>query len=180
MGLGSLLQGKFITLPQSIQDKINTTGIRNSHHVHCTDRHNQAHRRQRLVWHRPPFLFYDRTIQDSTVILWSVGRLRLRLGIKGRTANEISADEHVNALKPARCTSTPLVKTCNVGDDVSYDEFGTYYQGKRCKGITTFRSQRYGILNEANDNAKAEACFIDSDRPEECDDRGRSTRPHGK
>ena len=60
-------------------------------------------------------------------------------------------------------------KTCNVGDDVTYDEFkDLYYQAwlGGCKGITTFRAsgKRYGILNEANDNEpedKAEACFID-------------------
>jgi len=60
-------------------------------------------------------------------------------------------------------------KTCNVGDDVTYDEFkDLYYQAWKggCKGITTFRAAgaRMGILNEAkndNEEPKAEACFID-------------------
>ena len=67
-------------------------------------------------------------------------------------------------------------KTCNVGDDVTYDEFkGLYYQAwlNGCKGITTFRAagKRYGILNEIkpdNDNEdQAEACFIDPETGQE-------------
>ena len=53
-------------------------------------------------------------------------------------------------------------KTCNVGDNVTYDEFKNLYcdawkQG--CKGITTFRAaEKYGILNEVKeDEPKAEA-----------------------
>ena len=58
-------------------------------------------------------------------------------------------------------------KTCNVGDDVTYDEFKDLYLTawkSGAKGITTFRAagKRYGILNEVTDEEpKAEACYID-------------------
>ena len=60
-------------------------------------------------------------------------------------------------------------KTCNVGDDVTYDEFKDLYLTAwktGCKGITTFRAagKRFGILNEVKtEEPKAEACFIDPD-----------------
>jgi ribonucleoside-diphosphate reductase alpha chain len=58
-------------------------------------------------------------------------------------------------------------KTCNVSDDVSYEDFKELYLTawkKGCKGITTFRAagKRYGILNEVTeDEPSVEACFID-------------------
>ena len=117
-------------------------------------------------------MFYDRTIQGfDGHSIERVEDYAYGLGIKGRTANEISADEHVNVLKLASMfVDSAVSKTCNVGDDVTYDEFkDLYYQAwlGGCKGITTFRAsgKRWGVLNEANDNEpdepKAEACFID-------------------
>ena len=69
----------------------------------------------------------------------------------------------------SKYVDSAVSKTCNVGDQVTYDEFKKLYEDAwklGCKGITTFRAsgKRYGILNEVkdsdNDN-KAEACFID-------------------
>ena len=93
-------------------------------------------------------------------------------GIAGRTANEISADEHVDVLiMVSKYVDSAVSKTCNVGDNVTYDEFKQlYYKAWKggCKGITTFRAagKRFGILNEVkpdndNDEPQAEACFID-------------------
>ena len=66
----------------------------------------------------------------------------------------------------SKYVDSAVSKTCNVGDDVSYDEFKElYYTAWRmgCKGITTFRAagKRYGVLNEVVEEPKAEACFID-------------------
>ena len=92
-------------------------------------------------------------------------------GFNGRTANQISAREHVDVLALAQAfVDSAVSKTCNVGDQVTLDEFNTlYYDAWKagCKGITTFRAagKRYGVLNgPSNDNAtegNAEACFID-------------------
>ena len=117
-------------------------------------------------------MFYDRTIQGfDGQSIERVEDYAYSLGIKGRTANEISADEHVNVLKLASSASTvQSARLVTWVMNVTYDEFkDLYYQAwvGGCKGITTFRAsgKRYGILNEANDNEpaaeKAEACFID-------------------
>ena len=60
-----------------------------------------------------------------------------------------------------------MSKTCNVGDDVSFEQFKDVYKEaweNGCKGITTFRAsgKRYGILNVIEDEEpKVEACYID-------------------
>lgn len=170
-------QSKFIMqLPPSIQHKIQTTGIRNSHLTSIAPTGTISLTADNVSSGiEPPFaLFYDRTIQGfDGQSIERVEDYAYSLGIKGRTANEISADEHVNVLKLASMfVDSAVSKTCNVGDEVTYDEFkDLYYQAwvGGCKGITTFRAsgKRYGILNEANDNEpaaeKAEACFIDPD-----------------
>ena len=127
-------QGKFIMqLPPSIQHKIQTTGIRNSHLTSIAPTGTISLTADNVSSGiEPPFaLFYDRTIQGFDG--QSVERVEdyaYGLGIKGRTANEISADEHVNVLKLASMfVDSAVSKTCNVGDDVTYDEFkDLYYQ----------------------------------------------------
>ena len=62
-------------------------------------------------------------------------------------------------------------KTCNVGDDVTYEDFKQVYVDAwkgGAKGCTTFRlsGKRFGVLqtveeNKTKTNEEAEACFID-------------------
>ena len=71
----------------------------------------------------------------------------------------------------SKYVDSAVSKTCNVGSDVTYNEFkDLYVKAWRggCKGITTFRAagKRYGVLNEVKpekqeETPKAEACFID-------------------
>ena len=93
-------------------------------------------------------------------------------GVEGKTANEVSISEHVAILALAsEYVDSAVSKTCNVGDNVSYEEFKeVYYKAwqEGCKGITTFRAsgKRYGILNEVekteeNETEQTKACFID-------------------
>ena len=166
---------KFVQqLPEDIKHKIMTTGIRNSHLTSIAPTGTISLTADNVSSGiEPPFaLYYDRTIAGFDG--QSVERVEdyaYSLGIKGRTANQISADEHVKVLSVAsQFVDSAVSKTCNVGDDVTYDQFKELYYTawlNGCKGITTFRAsgKRYGILNEANDNEapKAEACFIDPD-----------------
>ena len=165
---------KFIrTLPDEIQHKIATTGIRNSHLTSIAPTGTISLTADNVSSGiEPPFaLFYDRTIEGfDGQSIERVEDYAYSLGIKGRTANEIEADEHVKVLALAsQYVDSAVSKTCNVGDHVEYDDFKElYYKAwlSGCKGITTFRAagMRKGILNEANDNEpKAEACFIDPD-----------------
>jgi ribonucleoside-diphosphate reductase alpha chain len=116
--------------------------------------------------------YYERTIRtfDGDKVE-RVEDYAFSKGVKGRTANELSVHEHVDVLALAsHYVDSAVSKTCNVGEDVSFDEFKQVYYNAwmaGCKGITTFRAagKRYGILNEIKeeDESKAEACFIDPD-----------------
>ena len=53
-------------------------------------------------------------------------------------------------------------KTCNVGDDVTYEEFKKVYENAwkdGCKGVTTFRAagKRYGILKTVEEEEETES-----------------------
>ena len=124
--------------------------------------------------------YYDRTIQtfDGPKVE-RVEDYAYARGVKGVTANEITVQQHVEVLALAQhYTDSAVSKTCNVGDEVTFDEFKeVYYTAWKegCKGITTFRAagMRYGILNEVTEEDTdsdvteeidefegAEACFI--------------------
>lgn len=169
-------EGKFIrSLPSEIQEKIAENGIRNSHLTSIAPTGTISLTADNVSSGiEPPFsLYYDRTIQQfDGHQIERVEDYAYMQGVSGRTANNISCDEHLAVLSLAsQYVDSAVSKTCNVGDDVDYDEFKELYRRawlNGCKGITTFRAagKRYGILNEIkpnNDNveSKAEACFID-------------------
>ena len=152
------LEGKFInTLSQDVLDLIKKNGIRNSHLTSiaptgtislCAD--NVSGGIEPVFSH-----YYDRTIQtfDGPKVE-RVKDYAYSKGIKGKTANETTVQEHLKVLLLAQnYIDSACSKTCNVGDDVTYDEFKQVYVDAwkgNAKGCTTFRlsGKRYGILNE--------------------------------
>ena len=168
------MESKFIkTLPEWVQEKIKRQGIRNSHLTSIAPTGTISLTADNVSSGiEPPFsLFYDRTIQQfDGHTVERVEDYAYRQGVSGRTANELSAQEHLAVLALAsQYVDSAVSKTCNVGNNVTYDEFkNLYYDAWKqgCKGITTFRAagKRYGILNEVKEEEpKAEACFIDPD-----------------
>lgn len=170
------LNSKFIkTLPKGIRALIAEFGIRNSHLTSIAPTGTISLTADNVSSGiEPPYsLYYDRTIQQfDGHMIERVQDFAYSQGIAGRTANEISADEHVDVLiMVSKYVDSAVSKTCNVGDNVTYDEFKQlYYKAWKggCKGITTFRAagKRFGILNEVkpdndNDEPQTEACFID-------------------
>ncbi len=166
------MQGEFIqTLPDWVKAKIYDQGIRNSHLTSIAPTGTISLTADNVSSGiEPPFsLFYDRTITEfDGHTVQRVEDYAYRQGVNGRTANEISAEEHLSVLALAsQYVDSAVSKTCNVGDNVSYEEFKDLYYNawkQGCKGITTFRAsgKRYGILNEVKDlESKAEACFIE-------------------
>ena len=166
------MQGKFIqTLPDWVKAKIHEQGIRNSHLTSIAPTGTISLTADNVSSGiEPPFsLFYDRTITKFDG--HSVERVEdfaYTQGIYGRTANEISAEEHLSVLAlVSQYVDSAVSKTCNVGDNVSYEDFKDLYYNawkQGCKGITTFRAagKRYGVLNEVKaPEANAEACYID-------------------
>ena len=170
------LKSNFIrTLPASVKKEIREHGIRNSHLTSIAPTGTISLVANNVSGGIEPVFshYYERTIRtfdgDQTE---KVNDYAYSKGVKGRTANELSVHEHVDVLSLAsHYVDSAVSKTCNVGEDVSFEEFKkVYYNAWKngCKGITTFRAagKRYGILNEiketeTDETEEVEACFFD-------------------
>jgi ribonucleoside-diphosphate reductase alpha chain len=90
-------------------------------------------------------------------------------GVRGKTADQCTVDEHLAVLLVAsKYMDSAVSKTCNVGDLVSFDEFkDVYWKAWKggAKGATTFRAagKRSGILVAAPEEGEGAACYIDPD-----------------
>jgi len=162
------LEAPFIkSLPKEIQEGIKKYGIRNSHLLSmaptgtislCAD--NVSGSIEPVFSHT-----YDRTIQtEDGPIIETVMDYGLRtFGVKGKTANECTAEEHLAVLALAtRYVDSAVSKTINVSPDMPWDEFKSIYikaWEMGCCGCTTFNSggKRYGILNETSEDKKVHA-----------------------
>jgi len=78
--------------------------------------------------------------------------------VKGRRADDLSVLEHVQVYTAAqRYVDSSISKTCNVGGDVSFDDFKNIYieaWKAGAKGCTTFRldGKRFGIMKSLDES----------------------------
>lgn len=170
------LNGQFIqTLPKDIRESISNHGIRNSHLLSVAPTGTIS------LWAgnissgiEPVFASeYSRTVimpgNDLTRKDFIVTDYALRgWGLSCPTADEITAKEHIDMLVAAsKFVDSACSKTCNVGDDVTYEEFKELYMMAYeggASGCTTFRPAgfRRGVLNKIEKPIEeGEACFID-------------------
>ena len=166
-------ESKFVKrLDKDVQELIATQGIRNSHLLSVAPTGTISLSADNVSSGcEPVFLHsFDRTIQ--TELGPKVERVTdygyRELGVEGKTANELTPDEHLDVLiAVSKWVDSAVSKTLNVGEDVTWEEFKEIYikawKGG-CKGCTTYRSagKRYGILNAVDEEPEAgEACYID-------------------
>jgi ribonucleoside-diphosphate reductase alpha chain len=171
------LDGKYIkTLPTDVQESIQANGIRNSHLISIAPTGTISLTADNVSsGGEPPFrLEYERTVRtaDGDTVEIVADYAYANWGIKGKTANEVSIDEHIAVLlKLQQYTDSAVSKTLNVPSHVSFSEFKAIYmtvwQGGG-KGATTFRDagKRIGILREAKEQPEQDedagaACYID-------------------
>lgn len=170
------LEGEFIqTLPKEIQEDIRTYGIRNSHLLSIAPTGTISLFAGNISSGiEPPFsIKYDRRtiMPDNSIEWWPVYDYAYdRWGIKGRTSMELTADEHVDVLVAAsKLVDSACSKTCNVGDDVLFEEFKELYikayQGG-ASGCTTFRpasieSRGQVMRDTSKEEEEGAACTID-------------------
>ena len=180
------LKGNFIrTLPAFVQKEIRKHGIRNSHLTSIAPTGTISLVADNISGGIEPVFShsYQRTIQTFDGPRYEdVKDYAYARGVEGRKADDISVHEHLAVLTLAQhYVDSACSKTCNVGDDVEYEEFKEVYESawrEGCKGATTFRmsGKRYGIFNETptqtteaqeSDSQEAqseegtEACFFD-------------------
>ena len=149
------------TLPGNIRELISNYGIRNSHLLSVAPTGTISLSADNVSSGiEPPYeLVADRTIQtfdgEKIVKLEDYG-YRV-FDVKGKTANELSVFDHVKVLNVAsKFVDSACSKTCNVGDDVSWEDFKKIYMDAYdggASGCTTFRAagKRTGILNASSE-----------------------------
>lgn len=166
------LKSKFIqTLDEDVQKLIKKHGIRNSHLLSIAPTGTISLTADNVSGGIEPVFShgYDRTIQtEKGPIVESVRDYNYHYhGLKGKTANECTAQEHLEVLALAtKYVDSAVSKTINVSPTMPWAEFKDIYVNAwkmGCKGCTTFNGggKRYGILNETKKEKSAEACFID-------------------
>lgn len=168
------LAGQFIqSLPEDVRGDISAFGIRNSHLTSIAPTGTISLAADNVSSGiEPVFTYnYERTVQTfdgpriEAVTDWG-----FRNGVKGKVAEDVTANEHVAVLIAAsRHVDSAVSKTCNVSPNMAWEDFKQLYvrayEGG-AKGITTFnpKGKRFGILNAAprsEENEGAQACYID-------------------
>ncbi len=106
------------------------------------------------------------------------------LGIHGKTADKVTAEEHVKVLTvAASLVDSAVSKTCNVSPDMPWKDFKKIYEDAwrgGCKGCTTFNAggKRFGILEAVGANAHGgdggdeqggAACYVSADGTRSCE-----------
>lgn len=161
------------TLPNEIYDLILKHGIRNSHLLSVAPTGTISLSADNVSSGIEPVFshFYDRTIQtfDGPRVERIEDYGYRDFGVKGKTADELSVFDHVAVLNLAsHYVDSACSKTCNVGDDVTWEEFKAVYMAAYdggSSGCTTFRAsgKRYGILNAATSEDVVEEPVEDPD-----------------
>lgn len=154
-----LESGFALTLPGNIRRDIFSYGIRNSHLLSVAPTGTISLSADNVSSGIEPVFShsYVRTIQTfEGPKEEKVEDYGYRVfGVKGKTANELSVFDHVKVLNLAsKYVDSACSKTCNVGDEVTWDQFKDVYMQAYlggASGCTTFRAsgKRYGILNAA-------------------------------
>lgn len=170
------LEGQFIkNLPENIRDGIQQHGIRNSHLLSIAPTGTISLWAGNISSGIEPVFSHE---YDRTVIMPGVDGIRksysiqdyayAEWGLRGKVSDEISAVEHINVLTLAsRYVDSACSKTCNVGDDVTFDEFKDLYRlayEGGASGCTTFRPAglREGVLLKRDENkVEGATCVID-------------------
>lgn len=180
------LKSNFVrTLPASVKKEIREYGIRNSHLTSIAPTGTISLVADNVTGGIEPVFshYYDRTIQTfEGPRVERVEDYAYSRGVAGRTSSDISVQDHLAVLLLSQhYIDSACSKTCNVGDDVSYEDFKQVYVDAwkgGAKGCTTFRisGKRFGIFNETveeeetisgkneevvKEEGKVEACFID-------------------
>lgn len=161
-------------LDDNIRAKCEQQGLRNSHLLSIAPTGTIALTADNTSSGiEPPFsLEFERVIQTEQGAriekvkdyAWS------KYGVAGKTADECTVDDHLNVmLRAQKWVDSAVSKTCNVGDDVTWEQFKEIYVKAwrgNAKGCTTFRAsgKRMGILTKTateEDDDEPMACTID-------------------
>ena len=151
------LQGSFIkTLTPYVQEQIQKHGIRNSHLTSIAPCGTISLAADNVSSSIEPLVaeeFSRTVIEFDGPRKESIQDYGMRVfGVRGKAASEVSVKEHVDVLVTAqKYMDSAVSKTCNVGANVSWEEFKNIYMDawqRGAKGCTTYRAsgKRRGIF----------------------------------
>jgi ribonucleoside-diphosphate reductase alpha chain len=167
-------------LPEHIREDIATFGLRNSHLLSVAPTGTISLTADNVSSGIEPVfsLSYTRDINlpdgQRRVMMEDFGYKAW--GVEAKTADELSVFDHVKVLiTSSKYVDSACSKTCNVGNDVTWEEFKDVYMRAYdggCSGCTTFRAagKRYGILNAAA--SEEEAVELHEEKDEFIDEGG--------
>ena len=161
------------TLPGDIRNDIGEYGIRNSHLLSVAPTGTISLSADNVSSGIEPVFshYYDRTIQtfDGPRVERVEDYGVREFGVKGMAADALSVFDHVRVLNLAsKYVDSACSKTCNVGDDVTWEQFKDVYMQAYdggSSGCTTFRAsgKRFGILNASTSEDAAIETVVEPD-----------------
>ena len=161
------------TLPGDIRNDIGEYGIRNSHLLSVAPTGTISLSADNISSGIEPVFahYYDRTIQtfDGPRVERIEDYGVREFGVKGETADALSVFDHVRVLNLAsKYVDSACSKTCNVGDEVTWEQFKSVYMKAYdggSSGCTTFRAsgKRFGILNASTSEDAAIETVVEPD-----------------
>ena len=161
------------TLPCDIRNDIGEYGIRNSHLLSVAPTGTISLSADNVSSGIEPVFshYYDRTIQtfDGPRVERVEDYGVREFGVKGMAADALSVFDHVRVLNLAsKYVDSACSKTCNVGDDVTWEQFKDVYMQAYdggSSGCTTFRAsgKRFGILNASTSEDAAIETVVEPD-----------------
>jgi len=158
------------TLPKDIRELIAQHGIRNSHLLSIAPTGTISLCADNVSSGIEPVFSYTQkrvvktTDGEETHELEDYG-VRV-FGIRGRRAEEVSPQEHLNVLAMAqRYVDSSVSKTINLPADIPWESFKLVYMNaweQGCKGCTTYRPGKRGaVLTSADDDLRPSTCSLD-------------------
>ena len=170
----ALLDSDFAkTLPDEIRELMGYYGIRNSHLLSVAPTGTISLSADNVSSGIEPVFshYYDRTIQtfDGPRVERVEDYGVREFGVKGMTADALSVFDHVRVLNLAsKYVDSACSKTCNVGDEVTWEQFKEVYMQAYdggSSGCTTFRAsgKRFGILNASTSEDAAIETVVEPD-----------------
>ena len=160
-------------LDSDVQNSIGKYGLRNSHLISIAPAGTISLTADNVSSGIEPVFALEtqRTIKtdEGTKIVQVPDYAYYYYSVRGKVSENVGMEEHLKVLSISqKHVDSAVSKTCNVGDDVTWDQFKDLYfkaWQEGCKGITTFRAsgKRFGILNKVEEEEEGTACVYDPD-----------------